>query len=50
MEQTPPGNKGIALQPIIFGTSALGNLYQAITSEKKSIFTVQEMRSGYSPP
>lgn len=36
MEHTPAGKTGIKLPPIIFGTSAFGNLYSAIRDETKT--------------
>jgi D-threo-aldose 1-dehydrogenase len=36
MEHRPIGNTGIKLPPIIFGTSALGNLYSALSDETKT--------------
>jgi D-threo-aldose 1-dehydrogenase len=36
MEHKPIGKTGISLPPIIFGTSALGNLYSALSKETKS--------------
>lgn len=36
MEHRPVGKTGINLPPIIFGTSALGNLYSALSDETKS--------------
>lgn len=36
MEHTPAGKTGIRLPPIIFGTSALGNLYSALSDETKT--------------
>jgi D-threo-aldose 1-dehydrogenase len=35
MEHLPIGNTGISLPPIVFGTSALGNLYTALSDETK---------------
>lgn len=36
MEHRPIGKTGINLPPIIFGTSALGNLYSALSNETKT--------------
>lgn len=36
MEYSPIGNSGINLPPVIFGTSALGNLYHALSDEIKT--------------
>lgn len=36
MEHRPIGETGISLPPIIFGTSALGNLYSSLSNETKS--------------
>lgn len=36
MEHTPAGKTGIRLPPIIFGTSAFGNLYSALSDETKT--------------
>jgi D-threo-aldose 1-dehydrogenase len=36
MQHRPIGKTGINLPPIIFGTSALGNLYSALSDETKS--------------
>ncbi len=36
MEHRPIGTTGINLPPIIFGTSALGNLYSALSNETKT--------------
>jgi D-threo-aldose 1-dehydrogenase len=36
MEHKPIGRTGITLPPIIFGTSALGNLYSALSDETKT--------------
>ena len=36
MEHRPIGKTGITLPPIIFGTSALGNLYSALSDETKT--------------
>ena len=36
MEHTPAGKTGIMLPPIIFGTSAFGNLYSALSDETKT--------------
>lgn len=35
MEHRPIGNTGIAIPPVIFGTSSLGNLYTALSDETK---------------
>ena len=36
MEHRPIGKTGISLPPVIFGTSALGNLYSALSDETKT--------------
>ncbi len=36
MEHRPLGKTGISLPPVIFGTSALGNLYSALSNEIKN--------------
>jgi aryl-alcohol dehydrogenase-like predicted oxidoreductase len=36
MEHRPVGKTGVNLPPIIFGTSALGNLYTALSDETKT--------------
>lgn len=36
MEHRPVGNTGISIPPVIFGTSALGNLYSALSDETKT--------------
>jgi D-threo-aldose 1-dehydrogenase len=36
MEHSPVGNTGISIPRIIFGTSALGNLYSALSDETKT--------------
>ncbi|MFZ2341365.1 MAG: aldo/keto reductase [Bacteroidales bacterium] len=36
MEHKPVGNTGISIPPVIFGTSALGNLYSALSDDTKT--------------
>lgn len=36
MEHKPVGKTGISIPPVVFGTSALGNLYSALSDETKS--------------
>ena len=36
MEHRPVGNTGISIPRVIFGTSALGNLYSALSDETKT--------------
>lgn len=42
MDLQPTDNKGVHLPPILFGTSALGNLYQVLPDETK-LDTLREM-------
>ncbi len=36
MERRSIGKTGISIPPVIFGTSALGNLYSALSDETKT--------------
>jgi D-threo-aldose 1-dehydrogenase len=45
----PLGRTGLALPPIVFGTSCLGNLYQALPWETK-LATVREFFRHVAPP
>jgi D-threo-aldose 1-dehydrogenase len=49
LEYKPIGNTGIMLPPIIFGTSALGNLYTALNDETKTCI-VAECLEHIPPP
>lgn len=49
MKHNPVGNTGISLPSIIFGTSALGNLYSALSDETKTAI-VSECLKHVSPP
>jgi D-threo-aldose 1-dehydrogenase len=49
MEYRPIGNTGIMLPPIIFGTSALGNLYSALSDETKTSIVAECLAHVPSP-
>ena len=49
MEHKPIRNTGISLPPIIFGTSALGNLYSALSNETKAAIVRECLRHVPKP-
>ena len=49
MEHRPIGKTGISLPPIIFGTSALGNLYAALSDETKIAILQECLRNVPKP-
>lgn len=49
MEHKPVKNTGISLPPIIFGTSALGNLYSALSNEMKTAIVQECLRHVPKP-
>lgn len=49
MEHSPVGNTGISIPRIIFGTSALGNLYSALSDETKTGIVSECLRNVPKP-
>ena len=49
MEHRPVGNTGISIPAVIFGTSALGNLYSALSDETKKSIVSECLRHVAKP-
>jgi len=49
MEHRPVGNTGISIPAVIFGTSALGNLYSALSDETKKFIVSECLRHVAKP-
>ena len=45
----PLGNTGLAVPPVIFGTSCLGNLYEVVADETKLAIVAEIIRQSPTP-